>query len=493
MKVLYVMQRVEHIHYHASTIKHLCDRGHQVIGLFDEQWSKSKVSEAVLRLKKENSRFSLNWLRRRDDRWRRPLFQLREVLNYGQYLHMHGQSDYYRERWLKYTSTRFQNLINRKFSRRIVHALLGSPLIYRILRGLEKRVPPDKSIVHCVAAYGPDIIVASPCNIRYSEEIEYIKAGLSMGIPTVIPVLSWDNLTTKGVYQVLPDAVLAWNAAHRQEAMQHHDVPPSRVIVTGAPVFDYWRDIRSPAPDYAAFCAMVGLDPTQPLILYLGSSANISGDESWLVCSLIAALRASPGAGINRANIMVRPHPANAKCYRGLSAQGVIVWPPNGILPDTSEGAVDFYNALHHAFAVVAVNTSGMIDAIINDKPVIAIMPETYRKTQEYAMHFRQLQEAGALSLCASSEAVVDTIRNIHEGNDPTRNARKSFVSAYVRPRGEDVPAGLIAALAMESIASREPIEEIDAHIESYRKSVADRCAGSTERLSPISHSSLSL
>jgi hypothetical protein len=42
------------------------------------------------------------------------------------------------------------------------------------------------------------------------------------------------------------------------------------------------------------------------------------------------------------------------------------------MLPREWESQQDSYGMLHHAFATVGVNTFGMIDAVINDKPRMA-------------------------------------------------------------------------------------------------------------------------
>jgi hypothetical protein len=54
-------------------------------------------------------------------------------------------------------------------------------------------------------AYRPDVVVASPFIFPASKELEYIKAAKALSIPTVGAVLSWDNLTSKGTFHVIPD------------------------------------------------------------------------------------------------------------------------------------------------------------------------------------------------------------------------------------------------------------------------------------------------
>ena len=56
----------------------------------------------------------------------------------------------------------------------------------------------------------------------------------------MLGVGSWDHLTTKGLIHEVPDRVLVWNEAQKQEAIALHGVPAERVLVTGAQAYDHW-------------------------------------------------------------------------------------------------------------------------------------------------------------------------------------------------------------------------------------------------------------
>lgn len=48
-------------------------------------------------------------------------------------------------------------------------------------------------------------MVLSPVNMRFSEELDYLKAARELGIPTHLAVYSWDNLSTQGLIHMTPD------------------------------------------------------------------------------------------------------------------------------------------------------------------------------------------------------------------------------------------------------------------------------------------------
>ena len=104
------------------------------------------------------------------------------------------------------------------------------------------------------------------------------------------------TLPNRGLVRIAPDRVLAWNEHQKREAVTYHDVPPDRVIVTGAPRFDDFFAMR-PSSTRDAFAARAaGLDASQPFLLYLCSSHFVAPDEVTFVRRW-AAVRAHPATG----------------------------------------------------------------------------------------------------------------------------------------------------------------------------------------------------
>jgi hypothetical protein len=303
----------------------------------------------------------------------------------------------------------------------------------------------------------PDVVVATPVNHRFSGELEYVKAAKSMGIPTVIINQSWDNLTTKGLYHVVPDLLLVWNEAQKKEAVEIHGIPEENIAVTGAPFFDKWFHHRQ-CEDRKEFCDKVGLNHKKPFVLYLGSSSKIAEDETWLIKDI--------HDGLEGVGLLVRPHPANTKHYSKLIDGFVpypsngslkikddfVVYPIDGELPEDEGSQQDFYNALKQCVCVIGINTSGMIDAVINGKPCIAFMSNKYRLTQRETAHFQQMIETAYVAF--TPEKVAYHIARLIGGEDDRWSVRKKFVKQFIRPRGLDRKAGEIAAQEVERIAN---------------------------------------
>jgi hypothetical protein len=460
MNVLYIMRSSAHATYHESVIRHLCRNGHAVQVLWDRQPTEAcgDLDDHVI-----PEGVPCDRLIRRADHWRKLVFTSRELLSYASYLNRPEQSAYYLKRWESYQPYAIRQLVRFSGGR----TLLASSGAQSALRVVERLAPPDHAITEWLRETRPDVVVASPLNMRFSEEVEYVKAAKALGIPTVVPVLSWDNLTTKGVFHVIPDLTLAWNDRQREEAIRIHRVPQDRVVVTGAPLFDKWFETNQVGQEREAFYRKIGLEPGASFVAYLGSSAHIALDETWLVRDVIRALRDHPSPAVRALAVVVRPHPANAKIYESLREPQVTVWPRGGALPDSEESIQDFHQTLRYCVATVGINTTGMIDSVIADKPCVAILTERYQATQSQAVHFQYLLDAGVLELATSAEECARMIEQLWRGLDSRRETRQQFVREFVRPRGIHRPAGQVAAHAIELAAVRKEAAQIDAAIAS--------------------------
>jgi len=462
MRLLYVLRSVAHFSYHESVIRHLCANGYAVQLLFDPKWSEGFSDTAVLAFLSNAKGLTVGWSIQRHDLWRQASLVSRELLSYSSYLNRKDQSEFYLKRWQGYLPPHIQRLAAR--SKR-VRAILASNWVQSQLRAFERLVPPDAAITRWLRHNWPDVVVASPIDMRFSEEVEYVKAAKALHIPTVVPVLSWDNLTTKGLFHVIPDLTLVWNRTQFNEAAQIHRVPPDKMVITGSPFFDKWFEAKRLGVERGVFCRKVGLDPQKPFLVYLGSSANIAADETWLVRELAVSLRRHPNPDVGKTDILVRPHPANAQIYRELNEEQVHVWPRDGALPESEESIQDFYNTLHHCVLAVGINTSGMIDAVVADKPCVTIMTERYKPTQLQATHFQHLLDSDVLEIAKSSEECADVVERLWRGMDSKRAARQRFVRDFVRPRGLHRSAGAVVAQAIELAALGRRAPEIDAEI----------------------------
>ena len=465
MKVLFVLRSVANFAYHESTIRHLCGNGHVVEVLYDRVYSSQDSDGAAQACVADLPGLSLGWAMRRRGPWRKPVFGTRELLSYSSYLNRRDQAEFYLKRWERYLPPGSRTLMARS---RLARKILASAATQAALRAFEGLVPADTEITRRLRRSRPDVVVASPVNYRYSEEVEYIKAAKALGIPTVVPVFSWDNLTTKGLLHVIPDLTLAWNGTQLEEAVSIHRVPRDRIVVTGSPFLDKWLDDATASLDEAKFRALVGLEPERPFVLYLGSSTNIARDESWLVLKLAKSLQASSDQRLREIAVLVRPHGANQDIFRGISAPNVRVWLRDDPLPDSPQSFAEFAASVRYSVCAVGLNTTGMVDALLGGRPVITLLVEEYRDTNaSQAVHFRYVLDADVYLRTHTTDGCAELIAGLLDGSDSNRESRRRFALNFVRPHGLDRPVGELAAKAIEMAAHGKSAVEITEDIAS--------------------------
>jgi len=451
LNILFIIRSASQFHYYSSIVKSLLNRGHKVRTLFDKSWTDEAMLSVVDEFKRNELNFEYGWAVRRKDKCRNILFYSREMLGYRKYLLIKGQSEFYKERWNSYLPKSVRKTLRSNFARFIVKT---APFGW-ILRGVEKALPPSKQIINDIKKFNPDVILAAPVNLRFSSaDLEYLKAAKELNIPTVLPVLSWDNLTTKGLIHIIPDLLLVWNEIQAKEAEIHQSIPKKKISIIGASVFDKWFSKMGPTLSREEFCKKNGLDPGRPIILYLSTSINLAGDESWLVVKLRKVLDKSGYSKIKRVQMIVRPHPGgNKDIYKKMKMDNMAFVPEIGNYPNTKGSSELFYDSIHHSeFVVVGVNTSAIIEAMIMGKRGMVVLTDKYKKTQIETVHFRQLFDADALHVVKSIKEFPSAVGASLNGEDPGIKGRKNFIKKYIRPLGLEISAGEAASEFIEEL-----------------------------------------
>ncbi len=437
-KVLFVIRSPQVFHYYESIYLALCSRGYKVRLLFDKNWGDNEYVGDV--------EHHFSWaVSPKKSFQKRILLFFRELLSWRRYLLIKNQSSFYADRWLKYVSPKFRTLI-KIFP--FLKYFIKTEFVGNLLKSFEKNTVPDAGIVADIKKYSPDLVLAGPiCYRQSSADLEYLKAARFLKIPTVAPVMTWDTLTTKGIFHVIPDLLLVWNEAQVEEAIEHHGIKRENIKIIGAPFFDKWFTPLNAAS--RQFREAKLFNRVNPYILYLGSSDNIAPDERWLIKEIRETLDNSE---FKNTQIIFRPHPANFKVYQDFDLSGILISPKNGEMPKTKSAFKDFYNMLNNSYAVASINTSGMVDAILARKPVISLERKEFEKTQSLAQHYKHMRESNALYVTKNPEEFLATFTKLFAGEDSKKQARENFIKNFIRPCGLDRSAGEMIVLEIENL-----------------------------------------
>lgn len=455
-RVMFVGRSIGHFTYYDSVLTALCNRGAEVELLLDRKWSAKWLRGLNLaQLEAFSARhpnFRFAWLTRRQDGWRDNLFDLRELRTYRSYLTRPETTPFYIGRWRVLLRPSWRRQADRPW----FDALVRSPLTEAVIRLVEQMSPADPAVVQRIRAFDPHVVICSPMNLRFSEETDYAKAAKKLGIPLAAITISWDNLSTKGLFHIEPDTLFVWNRYQLEDALTIQKIPRDKLSVAGSPFFDKWFSDEPEVLERRAFCRIVGLDAKRPILLYLGSSQNIAADESWFVRKVKEYFATSGKGGLDQVQILIRPHPANAKVFRKLETDDVKIWPKGGVLPESDEEFRMMRSSFAHSVGVLGINTSAMIDSVLADKPTFTVKLKRYVNTQANAVHFRYLEEAGALTVCTHIGDLTLRLRDLMRGQDTKRAERRAFARSFARPEGLERSAGdVIAGYALTLARAR--------------------------------------
>ena len=336
--------------------------------------------------------------------------------------------------------------------------LCGFPGVAEALRAvfrfLDNGLPPDKAIIDELKTSRVDALILTPMVDLETEQLEWVRAARAIGVPSCLLVASWDNLTNKGLVQVVPDRVVVWNNFQKQEAINLHRVPAEKIVVTGAQLYDEWFE-RKPSRDYESFCRDFGFDPKKPTILYCGSSIFIARDEVEFVKEWLEKVRTASDPKLRTANILVRPHPMHQMPFDTLDTsryERVAVHPKSGGMPVLESNKADFFDALFHASLVVGINTSALIEAAILGKRSFSVDDPRYRRTQEGTLHFHYLVDGGILKKAPDFETHLAQMAGELNAGAKDKESLRTFIEQFIRPLGLEKPATAIVAETVAGI-----------------------------------------
>lgn len=454
MKLLFIARHFTYFRNYDSALRDLAARGH-TIHLAVEREETLGGRAAVEALAREQPRISIGFVpERRADTWSGVARRLRLGLDYLRYLEPH------------YDTAQLRRVRARDRTPRLLIALADPPLLrgprWRRLVGgflhaLDASVPPPASIVDFLREQRPDALLITPLVDLGSQQVDYVRAAATLGIPTALSVWSWDHLTSKAYLRDYPERVIVWNPIQRDEAIRVHRVPADRVVVTGAQCFDRWFDQR-PSRSREAFCAELGLPAAGPLILYVCSGLiKGSPSEPAFVREWLQWLRQSDDPVVRNAAVLVRPHPSQTAGWQDVDLGDLGPVAIKGANPIDTQSRADYFDALYHSTAVVGLNTSAFVEAAIVGRQVLTVLVPRFHDNQDGTPHFSYLREVGGgvLRVAQTPAEHVAQLAMALTMPPAAEHPHRDFLLSFVRPHGLDRPA------TPEFVAAVEQLEHL--------------------------------
>jgi len=460
MHILYVLRRSLDLAFQGDIIRRLCSLGCTVTVLFQRDMEPSSPHPALEELRRSCPSVVFDWVieprRGIGDKFATVV---RKTLTASAYLQLSGQSEFIRQRAIQAVP----QPVRSAFACPGLRHGLSSRRCIRGLRRLTRRLPADSRIVEYVKRSRFDAVVACPTNVFGGSEYRYVVAAKRAGIPTIVPVFSWDGLTTKDILPVVPDMVLIWNSVQRKVAATLHRIPAERTVTTGACRFDGCFRARQSPEARRTFLSRLGLDEEVPYVAIL-ATYRCGELEERLIEEMLAAFRVHPSQNVRKLRIIYRPYPLCPHRWETQRFRGeprLVVQRQNSDVPATADSLRDLYGLIHHSVASVAINTSAFWECMILDKPSFSMIRDEYAETQQDVLYFQELLDSQTTTCVTSAAELADELESLMQGNDPKRANREHFRQAFVRPRGLDVEASTWAAKAICMASCRASAEQI--------------------------------
>jgi hypothetical protein len=457
LEVLFVMRNLDgYLRYFASALELLVDRGHSV-RLLLQRGDHTAVDQAWLDRMVEQPRFTYEIADHfTGNRWSTPAREIRRSLEYVRHLDP-GFAERPADRWR--SERRSGSFVKRLTSLPLLRTRTGTKLLSQALEALDKAVPRPAEPAHYLHLVRPDLLALCDYGHAGSLYSAYVEAAQARGIPSAICVASWDNLSTRQLFRVTPEALLVWNEEQVREATAIHGIHSERIVVTGAQCFDHWFGWRPRRA--ASFHERIGLDPGRPYVLWVGGALNPSErSEPEYVRDWLEAVRASASPLLRELGALLRPHPKRLQQWRNVDYSaypGVAMWPREGMTMPTDETQrADYYDSIFHSAAVVGINSSAMIESAIIGRPVLGLLTPEFSNSQTGTLHFSYLTESGGgvVRTATSLDEHFAQLEAVLEGVDASEDTRRAeFVERFVRPHGIERPATPLFVGALERVA----------------------------------------
>ena len=300
--------------------------------------------------------------------------------------------------------------------------------------------------------YRPDAIIINDLGTIDSSNF-IMREAKSYKAKIISLILSWDNLTAKGIGSVKPDYAVAWNKKMAEELQNYHFVKKENIYIGGIPHFD---SFAKKLDNIKKIDEKVMNQNKINNFLYFGTGA-----PAWFTGNIITIellLKYIKSYKKEKLKLVVRPHPsylARVKKYDEELSKIVEIVKNNENniylnLPEFIERNIGFEFSktdqyLHEYFIrnckiLITSYSTLMLEAAIFDKPVINIGFDNSKKFPEYnssiisnrETHLQEVLSNGFASEAENEEALPNLL-NLHLGKPEIgKNKRNEVFDKYI-------------------------------------------------------------
>ena len=229
------------------------------------------------------------------------------------------------------------------------------------------------------------MISTSPLDIRENIVVNSMKQT----VRSLAMVISWDNLTTKGLINADYDFILVWNqfmAREYQTFYEPFSIGKQKIAITGIQRFDQYFGTNPNEIDKTKHRQRFHFDDDDKIILFATSAAKHFPDQIDIVYHLAEysqdrpkvkiMVRCHPGDSVDRYQVFEREENIRIGSPEKLVGEGPSIPALNTLL--------SLHEALKYSDVCIQVASTMRLDAAACNKPIISIAYDG-NKSQPYS------------------------------------------------------------------------------------------------------------
>ena len=271
-------------------------------------------------------------------------------------------------------------------------------------------------------------------NVQSLQAVPFLNAARRLALPTVGYVASWDHTVGKGIVSPHVTRYVVQNDLMRDDLVRFHGVPVERIVVTGWPQTDVFREQR-PRSEYADLLSGYGLAATRPVVLVAGNTPTNAPYEDRFVERLVAWHAGLSTAG--RPQLLFRPHPRDRDWETRFAS--ALTGPDVAVQEPSYADMEILATLLQQVDCVVANAGTILLDALVNDRPAVCVLYDEgapagthLAELNVMGRHYDELIRSGAFLRARDFEEVVAGIARSVAQHGEFREERLRVVRAVV-------------------------------------------------------------
>lgn len=279
-------------------------------------------------------------------------------------------------------------------------------------------------------------------------EICLLEAAKRLNIHRCIYILSWDNITSKGIFAVLGDSYLTWGPVMNEELKEYYQVKDENIYNTGVTHFDIHAKVRNGELKAEGLLSNMGLKDDLPYILFTMSASYYAPNEIDIVEYLAAEIEKNTFG--EKMQFVIRPHMANLMADRSDQSwlKRLEALKSNRValdIPDSDNSLLTWYmqhddmiklsTLINNAQICLNSGSTISIEAAYLNRPIILTAFDTEdfpkwqsaRRLMEY-IHLAKFASYGAARMVNSLEEMKESIFKYLEDPEYLNLERKKVV-----------------------------------------------------------------